>query len=45
MGNVAVICFHCNVKKNDGTIEDFERIIAYIKRHSEGNKFQEGKVA
>lgn len=32
IGNVAVICFGCNSLKRDGSIADFEQIIAYMQR-------------
>ena len=31
-GNVAVICFRCNNLKRDGSIADFEMILAYMRR-------------
>lgn len=30
-GNVAVICLRCNMLKKDGSIADFERLIAYMR--------------
>lgn len=30
--NIAFICFRCNVLKRDGTVEEFEKIIAYMRR-------------
>lgn len=32
-GNVAVICWNCNQRKTDLTLEDLQRLIRYIKRY------------
>lgn len=35
-GNVKVVCLRCNRVKNNATVEDLEKILAYIQKHTTG---------
>lgn len=43
-GNVQVISWRANTLKNNGTIKEFERLIAYLKRHQAAARDEEAEL-
>lgn len=37
-GNIAIICYRCNVLKSDGVLTEFECLVAYIRKTTQGDE-------